>query len=109
MPKLTDRHGRPASGQMPGFVEAIVVDNVDPDELGRVKVKFPMLPEAPRSFWARLVMPMAGRNRGWMTIPEIDDEVLVAFVHGDFNHAVVLGSPRGGFAGPSLLNSEGRG
>ena len=91
---------------MPGFVEAIVVDNVDPDELGRVKVKFPMLPEAPQSFWARLVMPMAGRNRGWMTIPEIDDEVLVAFVHGDFNHAVVLGSLYNGMDTPPYANED---
>ena len=90
MPKLLDQHGRPSTGQMPGLVEAIVLDNKDPDQMGRVKLKFPSLPEAPESFWARLVMPMAGKNRGWMTIPEIDDEVLVAFVqgHGRDDHAV---------------------
>ncbi len=107
MPKVTDRHGRPVSGQMPGLVEALVVDNVDPDELGRVKLKFPTLPDMPESFWARLVMPMAGRERGWMTIPEVDDEVLVAFVHGDFNHAIVLGSLYNGVDTPPYANEDG--
>lgn len=107
MPKVTDRFGRPVSGQMPGLVEAIVVDNVDPDEMGRVKLKFPLLPETPESFWARLVMPMAGRERGWMTIPEIDDEVLVAFVHGDVNNAIVLGSLFNGVDTPPYANEDG--
>ncbi len=107
LPKVTDRFGRPVSGQMPGLVEAIVIDNVDPDELGRVKLKFPILPDAPESFWARLVMPMAGRERGWMTIPEIDDEVLVAFVHGDINNAIVIGSLFNGVDTPPYANEDG--
>ena len=107
VPKVTDRDGRPVSGQMPGMVEAIVVDNVDPDQLGRIKVKFPMLPETPESFWARLSMPMAGKERGWMTIPEVGDEVLVAFVHGDFNHAIVLGSLYNGVDTPPYANEDG--
>lgn len=107
MPKVTDRQGRPVSGQMPGLVEAIVIDNKDPDKLGRVKLKFPMLPEMPESFWARLVMPMAGKKRGWMTIPEVDDEVLVAFVHGDINHAIVIGSLFNGVDVPPYANEDG--
>ena len=107
MPRVVDRSGRPVSGQMPGIVEAIVVDNVDPEQMGRVKVKFPTLPEMPESFWARLVMPMAGRERGWMTIPEIDDEVLVAFVHGDINHALILGSLYNGVDTPPYANEDG--
>jgi uncharacterized protein involved in type VI secretion and phage assembly len=107
MPRLTDRHGRPVSGQMPGLVEAIVVDNIDPDRLGRVKVKFPSLPEMPESFWARLMMPMAGQKRGWMTIPEKEDEVLVAFLHGDVQHAVVLGGLYNGVDQPPYANEDG--
>lgn len=107
MPKVTDRQGRPVSGQMPGLVEAIVVDNVDPDKQGRVKLKFPLLPGMPESFWSRLVMPMAGQKRGWMTIPEIDDEVLVAFVHGDINHAIVIGSLFNGVDVPPYANEDG--
>lgn len=107
MPKVTDRHGRPVSGQMPGLVEAIVIDNKDPEQLGRVKLKFPTLPDMPESDWARLSMPMAGKERGWMTIPEIDDEVLVAFSHGDFNHAVVVGGMFNGVDTPPYANEDG--
>ena len=92
MARFLDRNGRPNTGQMPGVVEALVIDNRDPAKLGRVKVQFPSLPEMPESWWARLNMPMAGRERGWMTIPEIGDEVLVAFMHGSIDHAVVVGS-----------------
>ena len=108
MPRLTDRHGRPVSGQMPGLVEAIVVDNIDPERLGRVKVKFPSLPEMPESFWARLMTPMAGQKRGWMTIPEKEDEVLVAFLHGDVQHAVVLGGLYNGVDQPPYANEDGQ-
>lgn len=112
MPKITDRFGRPSSGQMPGLVEAIVTDNVDPAELARVRVKFPSLPGPPSggdeilSYWARLVMPMAGKERGWVTIPEIGDEVLVAFVHGDFNNAIVIGSLFNGVDTPPYANED---
>ena len=107
MPKVTDRQGRPVSGQMPGLVEALVTDNVDPEKMGRVKVKFPLLPETPESTWARLVMPMAGKERGWMTIPEIGDEVLCAFVHGDINNSIVVGSLYNGVDTPPYANEDG--
>lgn len=106
MAKVTDRHGTPIRGQMPGLVEALVVDNVDPDGLGRVKVKFPTLPETPDSFWARLNMPMAGKDRGWMTIPEVNDEVLVSFMHGDVQNAVVVGSLYNGVDRPPYANED---
>jgi phage baseplate assembly protein gpV len=108
MPRLVDRAGNPATGQMPGFVEAIVVDNVDPDELGRVKVKFPSLPETPEAHWARLGSIMAGRNRGWVSLPEKEDEVLVTFVHGDINNAIVLGALYNGVDTPPYANEDGK-
>ena len=107
MANVTDRYGKPRAGQMSGLVEAIVVDNLDPEHLGRVKVKYPMLPDSPESYWARLVMPMAGRERGWMTIPEIDDEVLVSFVRGDIQNAIVVGSLYNGKDTPPYANEDG--
>ncbi len=69
----------------------IVTDNEDPDELGRVKVKFPTLTEDHNSNWARVVSMGAGNSRGFDCLPEIDDEVLVAFEHGDIHRPYILG------------------
>ena len=107
MPNVTDRFGKPRAGQMSGLVEAIVIDNVDPERLGRIKVKYPMLPEMPESYWARVVTPMAGRERGWVSIPEVDDEVLVSFVRGDIQNAVVVGSLYNGKDTPPYANEDG--
>jgi phage protein D/phage baseplate assembly protein gpV len=70
----------------------IVTNNNDPDGLGRVKVKFPWLGDDVESTWARIASPMAGQDRGFFYLPEVNDEVLVAFEHGDVNHAYVLGA-----------------
>ena len=91
MARVTDASGRPTSGQVSVPVVAIVVDNKDPDELGRIKVKFPSLPEEPVSTWLRQVSPNAGSGGGLYALPEIDDEVLVVFLHGNQNHGVVVG------------------
>ncbi len=82
-----------ASPLKPGqtLLVGIVTDNEDPDELGRVKVKFPTLTEDHNSNWARVVSMGAGNSRGFDCLPEIDDEVLVAFEHGDIHRPYVLG------------------
>ncbi|MGC9503801.1 VgrG-related protein [Baaleninema sp.] len=69
----------------------IVTNNQDPDGLGRVKVKFPSLTEDHESQWARVVSVGAGKQRGLDCLPEVDDEVLVAFEHGDVHRPYVLG------------------
>ena len=107
MSRMVDRSGRPVAGQMPGLVEALVTNNVDPANLGRVKVKFVTLPGMPESTWARLVSPSAGKDRGWVTIPEVGDEVLVSFVHGDIQHAIVVGSLYNGVDRPPYGNEDG--
>ena len=91
MAKLTDMMGRPHSGLVPHAVIGIVVDNVDPDELGRVQVKFPTLYEEPVSFWLRVASPMAGPDRGIYALPEVDDEVLVLFIQGSQDVGVIIG------------------
>jgi uncharacterized protein involved in type VI secretion and phage assembly len=73
-----------------GITVGIVTDLDDPEKIGRVQVRFPHL-EDRRSYWARLVSVMAGRDRGAFFCPEVDDEVLVAMEHGDPRRAYVLG------------------
>lgn len=74
-----------------GPVPAIVTNVDDPDGLGRVKVKLPSLGDEIESTWARIVSPGAGKDRGLDMRPRVDDEVLVAFAHGDHAQPYVLG------------------
>ncbi|MEH1787716.1 MAG: VgrG-related protein [Nostoc sp.] len=69
----------------------IVTDNKDPQSWGRVKVKFPTLTEDHTSDWARVVAMGAGPNRGFDCLPEVNDEVLVGFEHGDIHRPYVIG------------------
>jgi uncharacterized protein involved in type VI secretion and phage assembly len=76
-----------------GVYSASVVDNRDPDGLGRVRVRV----SAPTDviagdLWARVATMMAGRNRGTWFVPEVGDEVLVAFERGDAREAYVIGA-----------------
>lgn len=84
-----------AQGEVSKMYEAaiaVVTDNKDPQKLGRVKVKIPILSEQDTSTWSPIVMMGAGKNRGWFFIPEVDDEVLVMFEHGDISRALVVGA-----------------
>src|SRR5262245_16193614 len=81
----------PAPDRIYGVVSGIVTNNQDPDKLGRVKVRFPWLSESDESWWARVATPMAGKDRGAYFLPEVDDEVLVAFEHGQVDHPFVIG------------------
>jgi phage baseplate assembly protein gpV len=77
-----------------GVQLAIVVDNRDgPGNPGyRVKVKFPWLSEQETSFWTRIAVPMGGPDRGTYVLPEIDDQVLVVFEHGEIERPIVIGA-----------------
>jgi len=80
------------SGRNFGLYVARVVDNVDPADAARVKVQFPWEGGGNESNWAPVAMPHAGHGRGMYFMPEIGDEVLVAFEQGDPNRPVVIGS-----------------
>lgn len=75
----------------PGVAPAIVTNNDDPSGWGRVKVKFPWMSDKEESDWARVLGVGAGGKAGFCSVPAVQDEVLVAFVHGDFGCPVVLG------------------
>lgn len=78
------------SGEV-NVVVGIVTDNKDPESLGRVQVKYPAVSDDDTSFWARQCSQMAGAGRGFFNIPEINDEVLIAFEHGDMTRPFILG------------------
>ena len=73
-----------------GVTSALVTDNLDPDDRGRVKLKFPHASDDYVSGWARTAHAGAGSDRGHVVLPEIGDEVLVAFEHGLFDRPIVL-------------------
>ncbi len=75
-----------------GIVTAIVTNNNDPDNMARVKVKFPWLDDTLESNWARVSGMGAGATRGFLWLPEVNDEVLVAFEHGDFDYPYIVGA-----------------
>ena len=74
-----------------GVVVGIVTNNQDPENMHRVKVRFPWLSADVESNWARVAAPMSGKDRGAYFLPEVDDEVLVAFEHGQVDHPFVVG------------------
>jgi phage protein D len=84
----------------------IVSNNKDPKKWGRVRVKFPTLTEEHESDWARIVAIGAGVNRGFDCIPEVNDEVLVGFEHGDIHRPFVIGGVWNGKDAPPVNVDE---
>ncbi len=80
-----------AGSRAPGFVRGLVADIVDPDRLGRVKVKFPWLDEKYSSAWAPVMQLGAGPESGTFFLPAVDDEVLVGFEQGRIDRPIVVG------------------
>ena len=91
-----------------GVVVGIVTNNQDPEALGRVKVKYPWLSDSEESHWARIATLMAGKDRGSFYLPEVDDEVLLAFEHGDVRFPYVIGMLWNGKDTPRYDNGDGK-
>lgn len=98
---------QPDDGGIRGVAIGIVTDNEDPKSLGRVKLSFPWRDADDESFWARIATEMAGNEYGTYFLPEIDDEVLVAFENGDIHKPFVIGSLWNGKQKPPQKNSDG--
>jgi len=79
------------AGRVYGAVIGVVTNTTDPDDLARVKVSYPWMGDDAESPWARVVTPMAGKSRGLVCRPEVGDEVLVLFEHGDVRFPYVIG------------------
>ncbi|HVF50660.1 MAG TPA: phage baseplate assembly protein V [Pyrinomonadaceae bacterium] len=105
---LETEEGGASSHRINGVVVGVVTNTQDPEAMGRVKVKFPWLSDTDESTWARIAAPMAGKERGFYFLPEVDDEVLVAFEHGDLRFPYVLGALWNGKDAPPEKNDDGK-
>jgi uncharacterized protein involved in type VI secretion and phage assembly len=87
------------SRRIAGVVVGVVTDNKHPEGDYAVKLKFPWIASSDcgddsdfPSSWCPVATIGAGGGRGMYCLPEVDDEVVVAFFHGDMRFPIVLGS-----------------
>jgi uncharacterized protein involved in type VI secretion and phage assembly len=92
----------------PGVVVGVVKSLEDPRGEGRILLEYPWLEPGERSGWAPVAAPLAGKQRGAFFMPEIDDEVLVAFDRGDFNHPFIVGFLWNGVDKPPETDAKNR-
>ncbi len=104
---LDSQSHRAIASRIYGVVVGVITNNEDPEGLGRVKVKYPWLSDEDESDWARIATLMAGNERGIYFLPEVDDEVLVAFEHGDVRLPYIIGSLWNGKELPPATNEDG--
>lgn len=89
-PRLTPRPVIP--GTQPAVVVGPPGQEIFTDKYGRVKVQFQWDRQGDSSCWIRVAQPLSGADRGVFWLPEVDDEVLVAFEQGDPDRPYVLGT-----------------
>jgi uncharacterized protein involved in type VI secretion and phage assembly len=113
--RLSELAEREWRNKIYGVVVAVVTNNKDPDGKYRVKVRFPWLPNGDQSGqnseesdWYRVVTTMAGNGRGMFMLPEVGDEVLVAFEHGDISRGYIVGSLWNANDSPTMDNKGGK-
>lgn len=73
--------------QLPGLHRAVVKSTTDPNRKGRVLVTVPSVSDEPK--WAALCVP---HGRNVVDLPEVGDEVIVAFANDDPRSPICLGS-----------------
>ena len=97
-----------AQGLVAGVATAIVSANTDPDQLGRVKLRLPWRAQEFETDWVRIAVPMAGPDRGTYFLPEVGDEVLVAFDRDDIRYPYVIGALWSRTDKPPEKNADGK-
>ena len=93
----------------PSVVTGLVTSLEDPDDRGRIRLKIPNTLQAGNyeTWWARLAAPHAGPDHGFYWRPEVNDEVVVAFVEGNINEPLILGSVYSGASAAPREQAEG--
>ena len=92
-------HRKTPKSRVEGVQTAVVVGPKDqeifPDKYGRVKVQFFWDRDGKKdvnsSCWVRVATPWAGKNRGFIRIPRVGEEVIVAFLEGDPDQPIIVG------------------
>src|SRR5260370_14545893 len=73
-----------------GVVQGVVTEVNDAEgQEGRVKVQFPWFDDQMETEWCRVRQFYAGNGYGAFFIPDVGDEVLVAFIHGDMRLPII--------------------
>ncbi|HAH10667.1 MAG TPA: phage tail protein [Alphaproteobacteria bacterium] len=93
------------TGSVSGVTIATVTRNNDPEGLGRVMLRFLWHRPSDESGWARVAVPAAGANQGFFFVPDVGQEVLVAFERDDVRFPIVIGALWNGKAKPPGLFS----
>lgn len=108
MPSILDLLAPPPSDgrRIYGVVTGVVTNNSDEKKLGRVRVRFRWFADEYESGWARVAVPLAGKENGTWLIPAVGDEVLVAFDQGDMGLPYVVGSLWSQSAAPPRSGAE---
>jgi phage protein D len=91
------------------LVVGTVTQNSDDSHLGRVRVKYPELGDDTEGWWARIAAVSAGDQRGVLMMPQVGDEVVLGFEHGDPRRPYVLGSVwnQSDLPGEELVRTDG--
>ncbi len=92
--KKDDVTNKPAAGLLPGIhglQVGTVVDTADPEGNYRLKVHVPTISGGGDGFWARVISPDAGQDRGLYFRPQTGDEVILGFLNDDPREPIVLG------------------
>lgn len=103
-----------SGGFVKGVAVAIVTQNHDPKQSNdpnrqcAVKVRYPWHSQPENSYWARVAVPMAGKDRGTFLLPEVGDEVLVAFERENLCFPYVVGCLWNGKDNPPESNKNGK-
>jgi uncharacterized protein involved in type VI secretion and phage assembly len=109
MDVMQDRHEKAGKVNLiNGVVAGTVTNNKDPNGQARVKVNLGHLGDGGESDWAKVMSFTAGKGRGAVFLPEVGDEVLVAFEQGDVNHPYVLGALWNSQDTPPETNGNGQ-
>ena len=90
------------------MVIGVVKDNVDPEKLNRILVELPTESTngVTESYWCRMTTPMAGKDRGWVCIPEIGTEVVMTFAYRSLQPYIIGAVYNGGDDKPEPYKND---